>query len=592
MVGTAVGLHWFWRAVLFSASQNFKHRWEPAIVRWYEQRVRWALDHRALTLGGSLAALVLTVVAFSFLHSGIEYFPENVPPKQVFVDVELPVGSRVDATDAVARRMEEELKIVPGREDWKSEVSTIGSGGSGGASAMMGQGGPGGPASGRVGISFVEFQQRDHDPFETLSWMQEHLGRDVAGAVITTQGSQEGPATGAPVTIEIVGSDPARLKQLSDRVLDVLQAAPVYAKLVALESDMDEAQAELSVTVDREKAALYDLSTAEVGRAIRGAIQGVEAAKYRTGDDEYDVVVRLAAQYRNELENLRDLTVMSEGRQVPLSSVASWDVKDGYGSIHRKDQTRMATITSDVNEGLNDFAVLVEVQQTLAPFVVAEMPPGYTINYTGQNQDQQEAQEFLLGAFMTAVMVIALILVSQFNSVIKPFIIMTSVLLSTMGVLLGLMIFRMPFVVIMTGIGIISLAGIVVNNSIVMIDYIDTLRERDAMNRSDALVRAGMTRFRPVILTALTTALGLVPLAIGLNLDFFGFYRSLRPELFWGGDQAAWWGSMCVSVIAGILFATFLTLILVPVMYSILDDVSDWFRSTYIGDGPSGGLQA
>jgi multidrug efflux pump subunit AcrB len=347
---------------------------------------------------------------------------------------------------------------------------------------------------------------------------------------------------------------------------------------------MDEARAELSVTVDREKAALYDLSTAEVGRAVRGAIQGVEAAKYRTGDDEYDVVVRLAPEYRNELENLRDLTVMSEGRQVPLSSVASWEVKDGYGSIRRKDQTRMATIISDVNEGLNDFAVLVEVQQTLAPFAADELPPGYTMNYAGQNQDQQEAQEFLLGAFMTAVMVIAFILVSQFNSVIKPFIIMTSVLLSTMGVLLGLMIFRMPFVVIMTGIGIISLAGIVVNNSIVMIDYIDTLRERDDMSRRDALVRAGITRFRPVILTAITTALGLVPLAIGLNFDFFGLYQSLRPELFWGGEQAAWWGSMCISVISGIMLATFLTLILVPVMYSVLDDVSDWFRSTYVGD--------
>ena len=586
MVGTAAGARWFWKVVLFRASQNFQHRWEPAIVRGYEQRVQWALDHRALTIGGSLAALVLTVIAFGFLNSGIEYFPENVPPKQVFVDVELPVGSRVEATDAVARRMEEELKTVQGREDWKSEVATIGSGGSGGASAMMGQGGPGGPASGRVGVSFVEYQQQEHDPFETLSWMQENLGRDVAGAVVTTQALENGPATGAPVTIEIVGSDPVRLKQLSDRVLDVLEAAPVYAMLVGLESDLDEARAELSVTVDREKAALYDLSTAEVGRAVRGAIQGVEAAKYRTGDDEYDVVVRLAPQYRNELENLRDLTVMSEGRQVPLSSVASWEVEDGYGSIRRKDQTRMATITSDVNEGLNDFAVLADVQLTLAPFVVDELPPGYTVNYAGQNQDQQEAQDFLLGAFMTAVMVIALILVSQFNSVIKPFIIMTSVLLSTMGVLLGLMIFRMPFVVIMTGIGIISLAGIVVNNSIVMIDYIDTLRERDDMNRRDALVRAGMTRFRPVILTAITTALGLVPLAIGLNFDFFGLYQSFRPELFWGGEQAAWWGSMCISVISGILFATFLTLILVPVMYSVLDDVSDWFRRTYVGDAP------
>ena len=200
--------------------------------------------------------------------------------------------------------------------------------------------------------------------------------------------------------------------------------------------------------------------------------------------------------------------------------------------------------------------MLAEVQLTLAPLVVDELP-GLYHQLRRPEPGSAGGAGVPSGAFMTAVMVIALILVSQFNSVIKPFIIMTSVLLSTMGVLLGLMIFRLPFVVIMTGIGIISLAGIVVNNSIVMIDYIDTLRERDGMNRRDALVRAGMTRFRPVILTAVTTALGLVPLAIGLNFDFIGLYQSLQPELFWGGEQAAWWGSMCISVISGILLADF-----------------------------------
>jgi multidrug efflux pump subunit AcrB len=200
------------------------------------------------------------------------------------------------------------------------------------------------------------------------------------------------------------------------------------------------------------------------------------------------------------------------------------------------------------------------------------------VQYTGQNEDQAEAQGFLGGAFLTALFLIGFILVSQFNSVVKPFIILSSVLLSTMGVLLGLMIFRMPFGIIMTGVGVISLAGIVVNNAIVLIDYIDILRERDGMNRREALVQGGKTRFRPVVLTATTTALGLVPLAIGLNFDFFGLYRSLNPDLYWGGDQAAWWGPMAIAVIAGILFATFLTLVLVPVMYSLVDDFAGFFR--------------
>ena len=579
-VGTGAGLWWLWRSVLARLARRFQFEWEPRMVKRYERGVRRALDRRYLVAGGAFAGLLATFFAFALSGTPVEFFPESIPPKQVFVDVRLPPGSRVEASDGIVRRIERELQEVPGRTDWKSSVAMAGGGGSGGASEMMG-GGPGGPESGRVSLTFVNFQDREHDAFETLGWLQERIGADVAGAVVSAEQLQEGPPTGVPVTIEIVGEDPARLKQLSDRVLEILENSPVYGKLVSLESDLDEARQELAVRVDREKAALYDLSTSKVGSAIRGAIQGVEAAKYRTGEDEYDVVVRLAPEYRGELERLRDLTVMSEGRQIPLSSVASWEVQEGYGSIRRKDQDRMATITSDVASGLNESAVLREVQAALSSFVGDELPPGYGLNYTGQNQEQEAEQEFLAGAFMTAVMLITLILVSQFNSVIKPVIIMTSVVMSTIGVLLGLMIFRMPFVIIMTGIGIISLAGVVVNNAIVLIDYIDLLRERDGLNRREALVRGGMTRFRPVILTATTTALGLVPLAVGLNIDFFGLFSSLSPELFWGGEQAAWWGSMCVAVIAGILFATFLTLVLVPVMYAIVDDVSAWLRRAY-----------
>jgi multidrug efflux pump subunit AcrB len=203
------------------------------------------------------------------------------------------------------------------------------------------------------------------------------------------------------------------------------------------------------------------------------------------------------------------------------------------------------------------------------------------MRYTGQSQEQQEATEFLSGAFLTALMLIGFILISQFNSVVKPVIILTSVIMSTMGVLIGLTIFRMPFGIINTGVGIISLAGIVVNNAIILIDYIDILRSRDGMDRREALVQGGKTRFRPVVLTALTTALGMAPLAIGLNFDFFGLYSSLQPEFYWGGEQAAWWGPMAVAIIAGILFATFLTLVLVPVMYSLVDDFERFFRKHF-----------
>jgi multidrug efflux pump subunit AcrB len=334
------------------------------------------------------------------------------------------------------------------------------------------------------------------------------------------------------------------------------------------------------VQVDRELAALYDLTTAQIGNAIRAAINGVEAAKYRTGNDEYDIIVRLAPQYRNELEGLRELTVMTEGVQVPLVSVASWSVEPGAGTIRRKDQDRMVTITAEVAAGYANNAVLAEVQQTLAGFQ-GELPPGYVMRYTGQSQEQDEATAFLSGAFLVALMLIGFILISQFNSVVKPVIILTSVIMSTMGVLIGLTLFRMPFGIINTGVGIIALAGIVVNNAILLIDYIDVLRSRDGMNRREALVQGGKTRLRPVLLTAFTTALGMAPLAIGMNFDFFGLFGSLDPDFYWGGEQAAWWGPMAVAIIAGILFATFLTLILVPVMYSLVDDFEKFFRKHF-----------
>jgi multidrug efflux pump subunit AcrB len=549
----------------------------PRVLKFYERQLRWALDHRMFMMGSSMAVLIGTFVIYGAFNSGVEFFPEDIPPKQIWVDVEAPVGTRAEFTDQIALRLEEEVKAYEGMEDSESVVATVGAGGGG----NFMEGGASGPEGARVTIQFVDFQDRQRDVFETLADFQRGVGRDIAGAEITVDKMAEGPPTGSPVNLEIIGEDPAVLKDLADRAIEILEDAPVFPKLVGLESDLDEARPELSVLVDREKAALYGLSTSAVGMAVRGAINGTEAGKYRTGNDEYDIVVRLAPEFRGELNALEDLTVMHEGTQVPLVSVADWEVGEGLGSIRRKDLDRVATVSADVAAGFNSNAVLGEVQGTLTDFAET-LPPGYTARYTGENQEQAEAQEFLSTAFLLALAIIGFILISQFNSVVKPVIILSSVLMSTVGVLAGLMIFRMPFVVIMTGVGVISLAGIVVNNAIVLIDYIDILRDRDGMDRREALVQGGKTRFRPVILTALTTALGLVPLAGGLNLDFFGLFRELNADFYWGGDQASWWGPMAIAVIVGIIFATFLTLVLVPVMYSLVDDVTAFFRRHFV----------
>ena len=580
MVGLALVVVVFatYRFFVRNISRKFQDIWVPKVITVYGRQLESALNHSKSVVAGSVLGLVFTLFLFSRANSGVEFFPEDMPPEDIMVDVQLPVGSRAEATDEVARQMEIAIASANGIVDAASVVATVG--GSGGGSNPMG-GGASGPNTGRVTVSLVEFGSRQFDATNLLADMQNVLGTNVAGAEVTVDQTSEGPSQGLPINIEVTGENPQILKELSDKILSILQNNSVYGKLVGLESDLDQARPELSVYVDREKAAIYGISSREVGLAIRSAIQGVEAAKYRTGSDEYDIVVRLGQQYRDELESLRELTVVSEGNQIPLLSVADWEVGEGLGSIRRKNQIRMATISADTRTGLNSNAVLEEVMSVLTNFAETGMPVGYQLRYTGQAEDQKEAMDFLVVAFLLGLGLIALILVTQFNSVIKPVIILASVLLSTAGVFLGLIIFRMPFVIIMTGVGLISLAGIVVNNAIVLIDYIDVLRSRDGLGIREALIRGGQVRFRPVILTAVTTALGLVPLAIGLNFDFVGLFTKLNPDLYWGGMQAAWWGPMAIAVIVGILFATFLTLVLVPVLYYLFDNTVRLIRRKF-----------
>jgi multidrug efflux pump len=577
LLATGAAVYGVHRFVGVPLSRWFMDRALPVVIDDYERRLRWALDHRGLVLGGAFGAFVLTLVVFGAFSVGVEFFPERIPPKTVYVQVEGPVGTRVEQTDRIAGRIEEELRDLSGREDVESVVATVGS-------RVANDFGPSsGTHLATVAVNFVDYEDRATDAFVTMEHMRQTVGREIAGADISVEKPQEGPPTGKPIAFEIIGQNPDSLRALADRMVQLLERAPVFAKLDGLVSDMAAGRPELVVDVDRERAALYGLNTSQVGSVVRAAINGVEASKFRDGKDEYDITVRLAPAYRENLSALEDLTIVPEdGGQVPLSSVARLSVGTGFSDVRRKDLDRVATVTSDVRAGFNQNAVLAEVRALVAPFA-EELPPGYTIREGGQQQEQQEAQRFLTEAFVIAVLLIGFILVWQFDSVTKPVIILTSVLLSTIGVLLGLLVFRMPFGIIMSGVGVISLAGVAVNNAIVLIDYTDLLRTRDGLTRREAVVRAGRTRFRPVILTAITTVLGLVPLGIGMNFDFLGLYTALRPDFYWGGEQAAWWGQMAIAVIAGLSFATVLTLVIVPVTYSLLDDVERFVARALTG---------
>ena len=547
----------------------------PKFLDKYEKTLRWSLDHSKSIVALSFVILFSSFGVFWMFNTGVEYFPEDIPPARAYVQIEAPVGTNVEFTESVAEEIERKVPNIPNRQDIESVLSTAGSAITAGPAPNQGSS----SHLGTVLLNFEDYQQREGTSFQVLEYARNNFGKGIAGAKITVEEPQEGPPTGKPINLEISGKEMTQLERISEEILSIIENDPVYGKLDGLESDLPEPSPEVKVRVDREKAAVFGLSTRDIGNTVRQAINGVEASQYRDGKEEYDITVRLDEQFRNDLSALQDLNIVGEeGRQVPLSSVASWQIGKGFGGIKHVDQERVVTVMADVRSSYNANAVLEEVQGVLDDYISNELPAGYEASWTGQQEDQQEAIDFLSMAFLIALFLIAFILISQFNSVSKPFIVMTSVVMSTAGVFFGLVIFQMPFVIIMTGIGVISLAGVVVNNAIVLIDYIDILRTRDNMPLYEALVQGGKVRFRPVVLTALTTTLGLVPLAIGFNLDFITlvnapaeFFTNIGEYLYWGGEQAAWWAPMAIAVINGLIFATFLTLILVPVLYYLFE---------------------
>ena len=538
----------------------------------YENSLVWALNNRLKTVGIAFFVLIMSFVVLGVFNPGTEFFPEDIPPRDVYVQIETPVGSDVEFTRSVVDKVAERVKNIPQASDINTILAVSGAA----ISSDPAGGGGNSTHKGTVAINFVDYELREGDIFEAMEYMRNDLNGIIAGAKITVEKPQDGPPTGPPINLEISGPDMTELTRISYDVLSALEADSIFAKMDGLETDLPDSRPEIRVEVDREKAGLYELNTNMIGMTVRQAINGVEASKFRDGKEEYEIVVRLAKEYRDDLSTLSDLTVFHEGVQIPLSEVASWEISDGFGGIRHKESERVITVSADVRSGYQSNAVLAEAQQVLATYLNG-LPPGYNYEWTGQQQEQDESFAFLGRAFLIAVFLIAFILVSQFNSIVKPVIILSSVVMSTAGVFYGLVTFQMAFG-LMAFLGLISLAGVVVNNAIVLIDYVDILRTRDGLDLRSALVQAGKVRFRPVILTAITTTLGLVPLAVGFNFDFITlvnnpleFFTHLGEYIYWGGEQAAWWGPMAIAVIVGLLFSTFLTLILVPVLYSVIE---------------------
>jgi multidrug efflux pump len=521
---------------------------EPLIKRFYLSILKWSLRHRLMVIASAVILLVSATLGYVFFGKGVEFFPET-EPRRAYVNIKAPEGTNLDTSDKLVAQIE---KIVAPYEDIRYIISNIGAVGG----DPFSHGGTGTHIS-RVVLDFKDFHERSRPSSEIIKEVRQEILNTVYGADIQVEKEEEGPPTGPPINIEISGEDILLLGELAAHARRIIKDIP---GLVDLKDNFVRGKPEIRVRVDKEKAALMGLDTYTIAYTVKSAINGVKAGVYREGKDEYDIIARLPENDRNSIKSLKRITVSGpQGEPIPLTSLATVSLGSGIGAIMRLDQKRVVTISGDVSGRLaND--VIKEIKTRLSQKM--DWPRGYRYRFTGEQQEQAKAQAFLSKAFFACIAIILLILFTQFNSFITPLIIMASVLFSLIGVFIGLLATGTAFGIIMTGIGVISLAGVVVNNAIVLIDYINQLMER-GMGSTEALLRAGSVRFRPVMLTAITTILGLVPMATGVSFDF----RKMALDI--GGESSQWWGPMAVAVIFGLGFATLLTLILVPVLCSL-----------------------
>ncbi len=547
------------------ATANTSHNATGRGLRVYQTVLSATIRHRYKAFFTGFAILVASFVAYGALNHGTEFFPE-AEPNRAIIAVTAPDGTDLEATDSIARQIEGILAEEENVDVFVAEVGV-----SGDANDPM-SGSSSAPNSARITVDFLPDQSsaRDNDKQRvekttlTIERLREKIS-SIAGAEIKIDKENMGPPVGAPVSVEVSGDDFHAVGAYAATVKKSLSQIDGVAKLT---DNYRVGRPELRLLIDREAAKRVGASTRAVAGALRTALAGGKASELRGVDEDVDITVEADPRFKEDLQAL--LSMRIPGRSdtspdtfaVPLSAIARYEIAGGSGAITRIDQKRVVTISGDVKEGVNANAIQGKVVQWIEQ---AKPPAEFDLRLGGANDEQKNAQEFLGRAFLIAIFLIAIVLVAQFNRFDLPMIILASVILSLVGVLWGLIITGTPFGVIMTGIGVISLAGVVVNNAIVLLDYVEQLRER-GLPMFEALIQASTARLRPVLLTALTTILGLVPMALGISIDFARF------RITAGSQSTQMWTGMAVAVVFGLAFATVLTLLMVPTMYSIAED--------------------
>ena len=568
---------------------------EGPVLRTYAGILRGAMKRKFTVLGISFAVLLLLFEAWLMavgMEKPIEFFPA-IDPKSIYVNIDPPEGADLDYMDKIARQVEMAVSgqwpaddPAPPLSDYGRAYVPVTHEKADGTTfqgptdinniehvyAKVVQGGSGfsfdSNLPNHIGIQFLDFEDRKTPTTRDIETIRKRV-RHIAGAQVTVAQQEEGPPTGAPINIEIAGDDFARLGTLAEQIRMVVEKIPFVEDV---RDDFVGGLPSVRVRIDRQKAALFNLSTNQIGAALKTAYNGLDVSTFYEGDEDYDIVVTLGEADRKVTDVLHKLMIPTPaGPMVPLTTLAQIDYSGSVGDIVRINHHRVVTVKADVDEEKIPGAVArQQAEKLLADF---PLPPGYAITFTGENESQQESQQFLEKAFMVALLLIFLILVTLFNSVSQPLIILTSVLLSLGGAFFGLFVLRLPFGIIMSGVGVISLAGVVVNNAIVLIDYTNKLRER-GMPLTEAVVAAGATRLRPVMLTAVTTILGLLPMITGISYDFH------KLAISWASESTLWWRSMAAVVTFGLVISTLLTLVVVPTLYSLIENAKK--RSTHL----------
>ena len=593
-------MFWVYRFVLRKAANYFQKNTLVFLENWYERQLKRALTGwRPYVL--VVATFVLLFIAFTGFgwslaeqRTKVEFFPDN-KPNQIIVYIEYPEGTDIEKTNEITLEIEQKVYEVLNQKKYtddgynflvESTVSQVGEGAGnpekdGGSSAEM-------PHKGKITASMREFKYRRGEDSEILRQkVQAALVGIYPGVLISVEKDANGPPAGSPINIELNGEDYEELILTAERMRDYLNTQSISG-VDELKIDVNKSKPGMQVLVDRKKAGELGVSTGQIGQQLRASIFGNKAGIYKEKGEDYDIYVRFNKEDRynksavfNQKVTFRDQAT-GKIKEIPVSVVASQMNSSGFSAIKHKNVKRVVTVYSALSPGETDAgAVVSRIQNSMKNF--KNFPKGVNIDFTGQIEEEKKQMNFLVGAFLTGLLLIFFILIFQFNSVSKPGIIMLAIFLSLIGVFGGLVISGAPFVIMMTMVGIIALAGIVVNNGVVLLDYAELLISRrklqDGVSEKDYLpleslfetvVKAGKARLRPVLLTAITTILGLIPLAIGLNINFFTLFSNFDANIYMGGDNVVFWGPLAKTVIYGLLIATFLTLIVVPILFYLI----------------------